>query len=73
MSKQPKEPEHDELKPCPFCGQVKGLEIDWNYSFSWVVCTRCDASGPVFRIPPNERETTKVWKQGAVRRWNERN
>ena len=61
------------FRPCPFCGQLRTLSVVWTMHAAWVECSRCDSSGPLFKIQPESRDKPAEWRQGATKRWNERN
>ena len=52
----------EELKPCPFCGEIKDVNLfrDEKFKDSWrVICFKCTASGPADNL-----------KQRAINKWN---
>jgi len=64
-----------EYKPCPFCGEQKGIEVSFieSQGFKWghAVCCNCGACGPEVRTSYN-REPDAPWKDQARKEWNER-
>ncbi len=54
-----------ELKPCPFCGGKAKLR--YSMPFSWVECTKCNAS-----IDYKDRYEMRDGEQKAVDMWNMR-
>jgi len=60
----------DDFKPCPFCGELSGLEIgrgtnDREGAPTWVYCTHCAAHGPWVYCSEDDAGP-------AVRAWNDR-
>ena len=62
----------DKLKPCPFCGgkaklvnEEQGITV--SYIVSYILCTECKASSPVFRICTEYSSDKK-----AIEAWNSR-
>ena len=53
------------LMNCPFCGS-SNVKCKYQCGAACVMCDNCDACGPIFRIPNNQRKQRKMAMEG----WN---
>lgn len=68
-------PSKGKLKPCPFCGKVRSLDIEHRTGNIFVVCSNCYAEGPgssesfdlsdKFRNIHSDAEAIAAWNRRA--------
>lgn len=73
----------EELKPCPFCGEVSMVSlyapkypISADCDDAQVRCSNCDAVGPPMLCDMDDEDAEHHWpraRQEAITAWNTRN
>ena len=56
------EQEGQELKPCPFCGSSKDVNVKYLLSRPYIICDNCHAQIPCYS---SYKKAVKAWNRRA--------